>query len=187
MYAAMMADMLKNAPEITSFSFKTNDAGAGICWAHWLYSVPNGPSHCKNITMGERVKMLMEAYQQGAAKTGKQLSIYMDAGASNFSTEERADIESHLPENCFFQGNTEREIINTGGTLSGMYPVTGVLNPAALLRQLRNISEKKNSTVFIMLRAAYDRGAERSDVTELIFKLVEKKLREPVTAKRSGK
>lgn len=179
MYASMMAEMLKAVPEITTLTFKTNDAGAGICWADWLYSGPNGPSACKHFSMGERVKMLMDAYKQGADKTGKGISIYMDAGSSNFSEAEQADIEKFLPENCYFQSNAEREIINTGGTLSSFYPVTGIINPAALLRQLRNIGEKKNSTIFISLRAAYDRGAERSDVTQLIFQLIEKKLKEP--------
>ncbi|MBX2922132.1 MAG: hypothetical protein KF746_08070 [Chitinophagaceae bacterium] len=179
MYTSMMAEMLKAVPEITTLTFKTNDAGAGICWADWLYSGPNGPAACKHFSMGERVKMLMDAYKEGANKTGKALSIYMDAGSSNFSEAERADIEKYLPENCYFQGNAEREIINTGGTLSSVYPVTGIINPAALVRQLRNIGEKKNSTIFIGLRAAYDRGAERSDITQLIFQIIEKKLKEP--------
>ncbi len=180
MYTSMMAEMLNAVPEITSFTFKTNDAGAGICWADWLYSGPNGPSACKHFSMGERTKMLMNAYKEGAAKSGKELSIYMDAGASNFSDAEQADIEKFLPENCFFQGNEEREIITTGGTLSSLYPVTGIINPASLLRQLRNIGEKKNSTIFIGFRAAYDRGAERSDITQLIIQIIERKLKEPI-------
>ena len=36
MYIGMMTEMLKNAPEISSFFFKTNDAGGGICWSHAL-------------------------------------------------------------------------------------------------------------------------------------------------------
>lgn len=183
MYASMMAEMLKAVPEITTLTFKTNDAGAGICWADWLYSGPNGPSACKHFSMGERVAMLMNAYKEGAAKAGKTLSIYMDAGASNFSEAERADIEKQLPENCFFQGNNERPIVNTGGTLASMYPVTGIINAPALLKQLRTVGKKNNNTVFISLRAAYDRGAERSDLTQLMFQLLDKKLKDPVVAK----
>lgn len=178
MFAGMMAEMLKNAPEITSFSFKTNDAGAGICWADWLYTGPNGPSHCKQFSMGERVRSLMNAYQEGAAKAGHELSVYMDAGASNFSEAEKADIEQHLPENCYFQGNPGREIENIGGTLSSLYPVTGIINPVALLGQLQTLHRNANKTVFINFRAAYDRGAERADMTELILQLIEKKLRD---------
>ena len=177
MYASMMAEMLKAVPEITTFTFKTNDAGAGICWADWLYPGPNGPSACKHYSMGERTKMLMNAYKEGAERAGRQLAIYMDPAASNFSEAERADIEKQLPDNCFFQGNAEREIINTGGTLSAMYPITGIINPASLLRQLQGADQKKNSTIFISLRAAYDRGGERPDITQLIFQVIEKKLK----------
>ncbi|HEX5023835.1 MAG TPA: hypothetical protein VFV68_01125 [Agriterribacter sp.] len=178
MYANMMAELLKYAPEITSFSFKTNDAGAGICWAEWLYTGPNGPSHCKHFSTGERVQMLMNAFQEGAAKAGRGLSIYLDEGSSNFSEAERADIQSHLPADCYFLSNKNiREIENVGGTLSSLYPVTGIVNPVALLDQLSITSKNNNKTIFIGFRAAYDRGVEPADVRALILDLVERKLK----------
>lgn len=182
MYANMIAEMLKQAPGITAFGFKTNDAGAGICWGDWLYTGANGPSHCKSLTMGERVKLLMEAFQKGAAKAGRPLSIYLDEGASNFSEAERTDIEGKLPANCYFISNEQHRVENVGGTLSQMYPVTGIISPVTLLRRMNGLQESNNSTVFIGLRAAYDRGAERMDMTEFLINTLAAKLKsQPVS------
>jgi len=84
-----MAEMLKNAPEISSFFFKTNDAGAGICWSYWLYTGPNGATKCKDIPMGERVRTLLNTFQDGASKAGRKLAVYLDEASSNFSDEEK--------------------------------------------------------------------------------------------------
>ncbi len=172
MYINMIAEMLKSAPEISSFSFKTNDAGAGICWSEWLYTGPNGPSHCKHQSIGQRVKLFMETLQAGAAKAKRPLSIYMDAGASNFTDAEQADIEAQLPANCYFLGKEGRAIQNIGGTLGSLYPVTGIANPVSLLRSVRSLNRNTNKTFFIVFRAAYDRGIERADMTGLILDLV---------------
>lgn len=179
LYTNMMAEMLKQAPEITTLSFKTNDAGAGICWADWLYTGPNGPSHCKDLSISARVNAVFNAYKEGAAKAGRELSIYMDAGSSNFTEAERTEIEAHLPENCYFLGGPSREIDNIGGTLASLYPVTGIINPVSLLNQIRSMPKNPNKTIFISFRAAYDRGAERADMTELIFNLIERKFKNP--------
>lgn len=179
LYANMMAEMLKQAPEITTLTFKTNDAGAGICWADWLYTGPNGPSHCKNLSISERVNAVFNAYKEGAAKAGRELSIYMDEGSSNFTQAERTEIEAHLPENCYFLGGASREIDNIGGTLASLYPVTGIINPVSLLNQIRSLPKNPNKTIFISFRAAYDRGAERADMTEMILGLIEKRFKNP--------
>ena len=179
LYANMMAEMLKHAPEITTLSFKTNDAGAGICWADWLYTGPNGPSHCKNLGISAQVNAVFNAYKEGAAKAGRPLSIYMDPGSSNFSETERNEIQAHLPEDCYFLGDSAREIDNIGGTLSFLYPVTGIFNAVSLLNQLATLPRNPNKTIFIGFRAAYDRGAERSDMTEMILSLIERKFKNP--------
>ncbi len=169
LYAAMITEMLKQAPEITSFTFKTNDAGAGICWADWLYSGPNGPSACKAGSMGASVKLLLETFQEGAKRAGRQLSIYLDEGSSNFSEAERRDIEVNLPANCYFKSRNDRQIVQLGGTLASMYPVTGIINPASLVNRINAVKDAENSTFFIGFRAAYDRGAEPAYITEFIL------------------
>ena len=176
MYASMMAEMLKQAPEITSFSFKTNDAGAGICWADWLYTGANGPSACKDATMGQRVKLLLETFQEGAKRAGRPLSVYLDEGASNFSEAEKRDIQANLPPNCYFESSKGRQIINMGGTLSGLYPVTGIINPISTVNRANSLKNSPNSTVFIGFRAAYDRGAEPLYITEFILQTLASQL-----------
>ena len=130
MYTRMMAEMLKNVPEIKTFYFKTNDAGSGNCWSDWLYTGPNGPAHCKNETTGERIGQFMKALQAGAAKAGSKLDVYLSysQGSSNFSEEERVDIQNHLPENCYFANTPEHEIKSIGNNFASLYPVKGILN-----------------------------------------------------------
>lgn len=181
--AGMMAEMLRQAPEITSFSFKTNDAGAGICWSEWLYTGANGPSQCKHMSAGERMRQLLEAYQEGAASAGRKLSIYVDEGNSNFSEAEKADIESALPENCYFKSKNERPVTSIGGTLGSLYPVTGIINPVSLLQQLQSLPDNSNKTIFITLRAAYDRGVERADISGLLLDLIAGRFKETAVAK----
>ncbi|MGX5820875.1 hypothetical protein ACWKWU_21945 [Chitinophaga lutea] len=181
--AGMMEQLLKAAPEIVSFSFKTNDAGAGICWSDWLYTGPNGPAACQRLGMGERMASLLQAYQEGASRAGRKLSIYIDDASSNFSGSERTDIESHLPDNCYFLSNAKRAQVNIGGTLGSLYPVTGVLNLVSLLPQLQALPDNPDKTIFITLRAAYDRGVERPDVSALLIGLIADQFRKPASAK----
>lgn len=179
MFAGMMEQMLKQAPEITSFSFKTNDAGAGVCWADWLYTGANGPARCKHLNMGDRMGALLGAYQEGAARAGRKLSIYIDAASSNFSDQERAEIEASLPENCYFLNGGKRALANVSGTLASLYPVTGIINPLSLLPQLQSLPGRSDKTIFITLRAAYDRGLEPQDVTGLLLELITRQFRDP--------
>jgi hypothetical protein len=129
MYAGMMGELLKNVPEITTFVFKTNDAGAGVCWSDWLYSGPNGNIACKNQGAGSRMNTLLSTFKNGAQMAGKQLSIYLDESNSNYSAAEKEDIERQLPSNCYFFGRQDRSIETVGSSFGSTYPVTGLINP----------------------------------------------------------
>jgi hypothetical protein len=179
MYASMMAEMLRQAPEIKDFSFKTNDAGAGICWADWLYTGPNGPVHCRGLSMGERMQLLLNAFKEGARRAEQPLSIYVDAGSSNFSDAERTDIEAHLPPDCYFLNREDRDQVTISGTLPFLYPVKGIVNPFALLEQLQALDRSKSQTVWVNFRAAYDRGLEPAEVRELMLTLMVNHLQNP--------
>ena len=96
MFAGMVAEMMENVPELHTFVWKTNEAGSGICWSDWQYTGPNGPTHCKNHSMGERVASLMNSFKDGADAAGQDISIYLTG--SMFSDEEKDDIFAHLPE-----------------------------------------------------------------------------------------
>lgn len=173
MYADMMADMLKNAPEISSFFFKTNDAGAGICWSHWLYTGPNGPSVCKGIPMGDRVHSLLQSFQDGAAKAGKKLDVYLDEASSNFSDAEKDEIQRNLPANCYFESTANHKMINVGSMVSSNYPVTGIIDPVSFIKSAGGINDPAVKSVFVNFRVSYDRGYERLDATDVVFEMLE--------------
>jgi hypothetical protein len=175
MYADMMAELLKNAPEIKTFYFKTNDAGSGNCWSDWLYPGPNGPDHCKNETTGERIANLLNALQAGAAKAGSKLDVYLShtQGSSNFSEKERVDIQNRLPKNCYFASTSEHEMKSIGSDFASMYPVKGILDVYSLLNGLKQIDPQKTQTIFISFNAYYDRGGEGLAVEDLMFQLMD--------------
>lgn len=178
MYASMMAEMLRTAPEIKTFSFKTNDAGAGISWSDWLYSGPNGPASTKRFSTGERVSQLMNAFREGASRANKELAVYMSEGSSNFSDVEKEDIQKRLPPNCYYRSTDSAEIKNISGFLSATYPASGYFNPLSFESSVRGLKKGSGQRVFITLRAAYDRGNESLDVSDLIFEMIERKLRD---------
>jgi len=174
-YTNMMAELLKNAPEIKAFYFKTNDAGSGNCWSEWLYSGPNGPDHCKGETTGQRIQELFSSMQSGAAKAGSKLDIYLSfpQGSSNFSDPERTDIQNRLPENCYFKSTPSHEIKSIGTSFSSMYPVTGICDVLSLLNDLTRIDIQKQQTIFISFNAYYNRGNEGFEVEELFLSMLE--------------
>ncbi|MBK8504613.1 MAG: hypothetical protein IPL46_21840 [Saprospiraceae bacterium] len=174
MYAGMMAEMLRTVPEIKTFYFKTNDAGAGICWMDWLYSGPNGPDHCKNQSAGERVAKLMESFKNGASRAGKKINIYLSAGESNFSEEEERDIANHLPQDCYFEGYHSIGSMVIRGFIGESYPVTEIINPLSLLNGTRLVDQA--TTVFIGTEAAYDRGYESLDALGFLIDVLERQL-----------
>lgn len=177
MYEDMIAEMLKNVPEITTFAFKTNDAGAGICWSDWLYTGANGNSSCKKLSAGERIRTLLNSFKKGASKANSRLSIYLDEVNSNFSAAEKEDIELHLPENCYFSGKNSRSIGTIGSLFGSTYPVKGIIDPVAFLKSAAPLRSDPNSTVFINFRASYDRGLERADMAAFVLGLTEEAMK----------
>lgn len=177
MYARMMTELLTRVPEITMFGFKTNDAGAGIDWSDWLYSGANGHAACKGFSAGERVKMLLEAYQQGAGTAGKRLFIYLDDKNSNYSEAEKRDIEHHIPRHCFFSGGDARKIHTVGSLINTTYPVRGLVDPVAVAKQVLEISKQREATVYLNFRAAYDRGHDNPETVALTIGVIEAALK----------
>ncbi|HQG76478.1 MAG TPA: hypothetical protein PLS58_03255 [Bacteroidales bacterium] len=177
MVAGMIEELLKNVPEIRTFVFKTNDAGSGICWSDWQYSGPNGPSRCRGISMGRRVASLMELFNEGAKKTGNELTIYL--AESMFSDEEMTDILKYLPANCHALGTDSDNSISIGSNISGYYPVRGLLDPVDLLRKIDQMKDDRYKTVFINFKSYYDRGYELMPVIEKVIDLITDNMGQP--------
>ncbi|MHC4718233.1 MAG: hypothetical protein ACYS5V_14770, partial [Planctomycetota bacterium] len=66
MLAWEMTELKRHVPMLGVFTFNTNDAGSGFCWAAAQYSGPNGPRHCRGITAGTRVKRFHEMLHEAA-------------------------------------------------------------------------------------------------------------------------
>jgi hypothetical protein len=178
MYAGMVAELLKNVPEIHTFFFKTNDAGSGLCWSDWQYTGPNGPSRCKNNSMGERVASLMNSFKSGASRTGKEISIYLTG--SMFSDEEKKDIYKHLPESCYFQSNTADEVQAIGSEITNKYPVRGLFNPLEILKSIHTLGKSEANTVFISFRSSYDRGYDLPAVVDKLTGMLVEYMNAPI-------
>jgi len=176
MYSRMMAEMLTSVPEIKTFYFKTNDAGSGFCWSDWLYSGSNGPVHCKNETAGERVQKFMSSLQSGAAKAGTTLDVYLaeHMGTSNFSDPEKADIQNHLPKNCYYQNTSEHEMVYIGSNINSIYPASSVPDVLSFLNSFKSIDKQKKQTVFINFRVYYDRANESIDTENILLTILSK-------------
>lgn len=177
MFKNMVAELLQNVPEIHTFFFKTNDAGSGICWSDWQYSGPNGPEHCKNRSMGERVEALMNTFKEGAEKSGNDISIYLTG--SMFSDDEKEDIFEHLPQGCYFQSRNSDKVSAVRSMIGGYFPVRGMIDPLAFLRGMHSVGKESLQTIFISFRASYDRGYERLDVTDKFFNMIVDYLNNP--------
>lgn len=158
MNARMITELLTNVPEIHTFFFKTNDAGSGICWSDWLYTGPNGPTHCKHISTGERMATLMNSFKKGAAIAGRDIMIYLTG--SLFTDTERDDIFNHLPDNCYFQSRMSDEVKGIGSRHGSDYPVRGFVDPLEIIRNINSIKNETTKAVFINFRAYYDRSAD---------------------------
>ncbi len=178
MYASMVADLLKNVPEIQTFFFKTNDAGSGICWSDWQYTGPNGPTHCKGRSMGNRVATLMNSFKSGAEMAGEDINIYLTG--SMFSDEERADIYRNLPEDCYFQSHNSDEVKGISSMIVGNYPVRGLFNPLEIIDNINEIKGEAANTIFISFRSSYDRGYEHLETIDKFMDLLVENLDNPV-------
>jgi hypothetical protein len=78
MYSYAMETIVR-ATNIDYVSFKSNDAGGGICWSTGLYPGPNGPASCKNRSMGDRITGFLNALSGGAKAGGREITVNFDS------------------------------------------------------------------------------------------------------------
>ncbi len=157
MVAEMMAELRRRVPNLGAFVFKTNDAGAGICWAAALYSGAQGPSACRSLTPGQHVANFVNALHDGARQGGGDVPVYI--GRSNFWNNEIYDIERCLPPNTHLAGR-DRSLTAAGSLLSSCYPAHGLFDPLAILAAAERVRDPRSETVFVDFRASYDRAGE---------------------------
>lgn len=154
MIESMMAEMLRNVPEIRTVFAQNNDSGTGLCWASGQYSGPNGPQSCRNRTTGVRLRGLMEAMQRGAVKGGGDITIRL---AGTFDEAEEQEFQPLLPKNAFLSRPYTRRtppegdqtVVWTGTMVHDSYPVLGLIDVVSLLSALEKTHASDVRTVVL--------------------------------------
>jgi len=90
--------LLEIAPEIAVLTLGTNDSGAGVCSCTGLYPGPNGPAHCRDVTMGERIGGWLASFIAGARDAGREIDVFFNH--LHFSRDETRETLESLPRNA---------------------------------------------------------------------------------------
>lgn len=158
LYAEAMKSLLTHCPEVETFAFLTQDSGSGFCWAPSLYPGINGPDHCKDRPMADRVSGFLIALQNAAKESGHTIEISLRPISPRqwmlptFSPEQLEAVVHKLPRGIAVEGREGPEGRHYQGAGSSdayvhgaFYPVTGIIVPS--LRHLRSNSnaEPKNA------------------------------------------
>jgi hypothetical protein len=181
MIKRMTAELKRNVPEILDIFAHNNDAGAGLCWADYLYTGPNGPAYCRRRDMGDRVKGLLEAMEQGAEEGGGRVSIRLQG---NFSQNELKSIQRTLPPDTYVGGSTwfsglDPTIVGLGSQISETYPVLGILDPLSILDALDEARDPKIQVIVINTALNYRRADEPLETTQKLVSMVGNFLNSP--------
>lgn len=168
-YRRAVAELVRNVPELGTVVFKTNDAGSGLCWAAAQYSGPNGPRHCRNRNVGERLRDYCNTLTRGAASQGAEINIRITS--SNFWQNEEEILVPMLPDNAWHDSHAP-DFISIMSSLGEVYPARGVVNPLDILRTMENYNRQNSTQIRIYLRASYDRTNETPYATAKMVELM---------------
>ncbi len=69
-YRTLAANLAREVPDLKEMWSIFHDSGAGLCWAHELYSGRNGPEWCREIPPGERMKKFFMSIKEGLREGG---------------------------------------------------------------------------------------------------------------------
>ena len=82
-YRALARRLAEEVPGIKEMHIIISDSGAGLCWSKVLYAGRNGPAHCKEIPMGERMRKFFMAIRQGFKDAGIDVEIVIQPHKTN--------------------------------------------------------------------------------------------------------
>ncbi len=175
MYRWSMEQLKKSVPELEMVLFKTNDAGGGLCWAEAQYAGPNGPRHCQNRNVGERMRDYCLALHQGARDGGGDVTLRI--ADSNFWRNEDLVLLSYLPENTFYDSHDPGAISISWG---GSYPVLGMVNPLTVIAAMERYDNPAVERVDLATRYSYDRSTETDSALAKVIEIMEDCIARPV-------
>ena len=145
MYRRAMSEICKEVP-VDTIIFKSNDAGAGICWSTGLYSGRNGPSTCKNTDMKNRVLGFLNTLKDGAKDAGNDIILDFDANLGFKENERIIDTLWPLaPDNVFIngfdnKGRPGKRVVNNISA-TNQTPVSPVLDIPDVMRSAMNLCD----------------------------------------------
>jgi len=172
----MMAEIKRNVPEISTVISGTNDAGSGLCWAAAQYPGPNGPRHCMNRNVGERVRRLCETVHQGAKLGGGD--IVFRWGNVNFWQNEMDVILPLLPENTFID-RRDPSLMSLGTMINQNYPFLGIIDPLAIIGSMERYHRPGTDNVSINVSAMYCRFEDRPEAIAKLLEVMEDCINKP--------
>ena len=172
MLTAMTAELYREVPELTDLAWFTNDAGAGICWNEYLYPGPNGPTHCRGLSTGQRVKSILDAFHAGCGND--KLVVLMHA---NFVRSEQESIWNHVDRETFLYLQHDSRIVSTGPVVDN--PVKGILNPVAILATMEKWLDPAVRRAYLGFATNYSRSHELPEVTGMAVDIIDAYLRAP--------
>jgi hypothetical protein len=177
----MMAELKRHAPPIQEIHSWSGDSGSGLCWL-LLYPGRNGPTWCRAIDPGVRVRKLIEAMDRGVRKGGGPIHVRL---AGNLQTD-REKIEPLLPSNATF-GETfarpgDKSLVVVATRLSEAYPIRGIIDLFAVLEALSNVADPSVRTVDIDTgQSWYYRANEPLATVRRLVAIVENTMKHPVS------
>ena len=173
----MVAEIIRHAPEVKTWSTKTNDAGSGLCWAAAQYPGPNGPMYCRHLSAGERVHSMNMAEHEGARQAGGAFTIIWSG--ANFWREDEESVNKNLPENTYFRrpGGS----VNLGMMLEQVYPFKGLFSPSRVISSMTRFPEAAN--ISLGYTAMYDRADDLPESIEKMLDLVDDCVAEPAVTR----
>jgi hypothetical protein len=82
-YRTLARRLSEEVPQLAEMHAIFMDSGSGFCWARGLYPGRNGPAHCQNIGMGERMGKLFLAIRQGFRDAGHDVKVVAQSHGAN--------------------------------------------------------------------------------------------------------
>lgn len=169
MYRNSVRELCKLAP-IESFSFLSNDSGAGVCWTDSLYCGVNGNPDCKGIIKGKRFEKFMSTIQQGAMDAGGS-KPFVSMGGS-IEPQEAAGIKPYLSEKqsiCGLTNDTGIRHASMGIALrffgSNFYPGKLIPEPLDFIKGYGNAINNDANDVSV----AFDSVDENEDFSIRLY------------------
>ena len=161
LYRGAIAEFLRKAPLVDTFSFKPNDEGSGYCWSNTLYNNANGPASCRHRNMGERVAGFFRALLDGAKEAGVDAEFFSEA---NFEPSEVEAIWGAFGKGMGFNGSRppagykgEAGWLSGGGGTRCAYPIIGMPMPLSFLASLGGLLRRPNGTLTLYIDGTSDR------------------------------